>query len=160
MASVAAGYLPILLFLIIALGLSTAFVVLPMLVARLTGAHKPDPAKLSDAWYSFRPSAELNLDSLPYTVDGRRVTLSRFSELLQEAHRQAPDLSLVWETGQRDWTEHLIGLGLDPELFRYQRSMNAGEGEAAEASWRWHLRSFRPSGPVPSRTGSRRARRA
>ena len=48
MASVAAGYLPILLFLIIALGLSTAFVVLPMLVARLTGAHKPDPAKLSE----------------------------------------------------------------------------------------------------------------
>ena len=48
MASVAAGYLPILLFLIIALGLSAGFVVLPMLVARLTGAHKPDPAKLSE----------------------------------------------------------------------------------------------------------------
>ena len=48
MASVAAGYLPILLFLIVALGLSTAFVVLPMVVARLTGAHKPDPAKLSE----------------------------------------------------------------------------------------------------------------
>ena len=48
MASVAAGYLPILLFLIIALGLSTGFVVLPMLVSRLTGAHKPNPAKLSE----------------------------------------------------------------------------------------------------------------
>ena len=48
MASVAAGYLPILLFLIIALALSTGFVVLPMLVARLTGAHKPDPQKLSE----------------------------------------------------------------------------------------------------------------
>ena len=48
MASVAAGYLPILLFLIIALGLSVGFVVLPMLVARLTGAHKPDPQKLSE----------------------------------------------------------------------------------------------------------------
>ena len=48
MASVAAGYLPILLFLIIALGLSTAFVVLPMIVARFTGAHQPDPAKLSE----------------------------------------------------------------------------------------------------------------
>ena len=48
MASVAAGYLPILLFLIVALGLSTGFVVLPMLVARLTGTHKPDPAKLSE----------------------------------------------------------------------------------------------------------------
>ena len=47
MASVAAGYLPILLFLIIALGLSAGFVVLPMVVSRLTGAHKPDAAKLS-----------------------------------------------------------------------------------------------------------------
>ncbi|HEX2297658.1 MAG TPA: hypothetical protein VHH34_03920, partial [Pseudonocardiaceae bacterium] len=92
-----------------------------------------DPAKLSDAWYSFRPTAELNLDSLPYTMDGRRVTLSKFAERLQEANRREPDLRLAWETGQRDWTEHLIGLGLDPELFRYQRSMNAGEGEAAEA---------------------------
>jgi len=48
LASVAAGYLPILLFLIIALGLSTAFVVLPMIVSRFTGAHRPDPAKLSE----------------------------------------------------------------------------------------------------------------
>ncbi|HUP67881.1 MAG TPA: NADH-quinone oxidoreductase subunit A, partial [Sphingomicrobium sp.] len=48
MASVAAGYLPILLFLIVALGLSAGFVVLPMIVSRLTGAHRPDPAKLSE----------------------------------------------------------------------------------------------------------------
>jgi NADH-quinone oxidoreductase subunit A len=48
MASVAAGYLPILLFLGVAVVLSTAFVVLPMLAARLTGAHKPDPQKLSE----------------------------------------------------------------------------------------------------------------
>lgn len=48
MASVAAGYLPILLFLLVALGLSFAFVVLPMIVARLTGAHQPDPQKLSE----------------------------------------------------------------------------------------------------------------
>ena len=48
MASVAFGYLPILLFLIVALGLSAGFVVLPMIVSRLTGVHKPDPAKLSE----------------------------------------------------------------------------------------------------------------
>ncbi|SNS45012.1 NADH-quinone oxidoreductase subunit A [Sphingopyxis indica] len=41
-------YLPILIFLAIALGLSAAFVFLPMGVARLTGAHQPDPAKLSE----------------------------------------------------------------------------------------------------------------
>ena len=48
MASVAIGYLPILMFLAIALALSTAFVVLPMLVSRLTGTHKPDAAKLAE----------------------------------------------------------------------------------------------------------------
>ena len=48
MASVAAGYLPILLFLAIALGLSAGFVVLPMLVSRLTGTHRPNPEKLSE----------------------------------------------------------------------------------------------------------------
>ena len=48
MASVAAGYLPILLFLGIALGLSTAFVFLPMGISRLTGTHKPNAEKLSE----------------------------------------------------------------------------------------------------------------
>ncbi|QIG80518.1 NADH-quinone oxidoreductase subunit A [Stakelama tenebrarum] len=41
-------YLPILLFLGVALALSAAFVFLPMLVGRLTGAHKPSPEKLSE----------------------------------------------------------------------------------------------------------------
>ena len=41
-------YLPILIFLAIAVGLSSAFVFLPMGVARLTGAHQPDPAKLTE----------------------------------------------------------------------------------------------------------------
>jgi NADH-quinone oxidoreductase subunit A len=41
-------YLPILIFLAIALGISTLFVFLPMGVARLTGAHQPDPAKLTE----------------------------------------------------------------------------------------------------------------
>ncbi|WP_454882667.1 NADH-quinone oxidoreductase subunit A [Sphingomonas oryzagri] len=48
MASVAAQYLPILLFLGVALLLSTAFVVLPMVVSRLTGSHKPTTDKLSE----------------------------------------------------------------------------------------------------------------
>lgn len=41
-------YLPILIFLGIALGLSAAFVFLPMGVSRLTGTHNPDAAKLSE----------------------------------------------------------------------------------------------------------------
>lgn len=48
MASVAAGYLPILLFLGVALVLSSAFVFLPMLVGRLTGTHQPNPEKMAE----------------------------------------------------------------------------------------------------------------
>jgi NADH-quinone oxidoreductase subunit A len=43
-----AEYLPILLFLAVALGLSSAFVFLPMAVSRLTGSHKPNAEKLSE----------------------------------------------------------------------------------------------------------------
>ena len=38
-------YLPILIFLFIAVGLSALFVFLPMGVSRLTGAHKPNAEK-------------------------------------------------------------------------------------------------------------------
>jgi NADH-quinone oxidoreductase subunit A len=48
MASTAAEYLPILLFLGVALALSGAFVVLPMIVSRLTGANRPYPDKLAE----------------------------------------------------------------------------------------------------------------
>ena len=41
-------YLPILLFLGVALVLSCTFVFAPMAVGRLTGAHKPSEAKLSE----------------------------------------------------------------------------------------------------------------
>ena len=41
-------YLPILLFLGVAIALSSAFVFLPMIAARFTGAHKPNPEKLSE----------------------------------------------------------------------------------------------------------------
>jgi NADH-quinone oxidoreductase subunit A len=48
MASTAADYLPILLFLAVALSLSLSFVVLPMMVAKLTGAANPYPDKLAE----------------------------------------------------------------------------------------------------------------
>jgi NADH-quinone oxidoreductase subunit A len=41
-------YLPILLFVLVALGLSVLFVVAPMAVSRLTGTHNPDAEKLSE----------------------------------------------------------------------------------------------------------------
>ncbi len=48
MATNVAEYLPILLFLGVALGLSLAFVVLPMIASQFTGAAKPYPEKLTE----------------------------------------------------------------------------------------------------------------
>ena len=47
-ASYFAEYLPVLLFIFIAAGLSAAFVFLPMGVSRLTGSYKPTEAKLTE----------------------------------------------------------------------------------------------------------------
>jgi NADH-quinone oxidoreductase subunit A len=47
-ASVAAQYLPILLFLGVALGLSLLFVVAPIIAAKFTGADKPYAEKLTE----------------------------------------------------------------------------------------------------------------
>jgi NADH-quinone oxidoreductase subunit A len=48
MASAAAEYLPILLFLAVALALSLSFVVLPMIASKFTGAANPYPDKLAE----------------------------------------------------------------------------------------------------------------
>ncbi len=48
MASSAAEYLPILLFIAVALVLSGVFVFLPMAVSRLTGANNPYPDKVAE----------------------------------------------------------------------------------------------------------------
>ena len=47
-SGIAAGYLPILLFLGVALALSSLFVFAPMLVSRFTGTHNPTPEKLTE----------------------------------------------------------------------------------------------------------------
>ncbi|NJC06785.1 NADH-quinone oxidoreductase subunit A [Sphingomonas kaistensis] len=48
MASVAAQYLPILLFLGVALGLSLLFVIAPIIASKFTGADRPYAEKLTE----------------------------------------------------------------------------------------------------------------
>ncbi|WP_282696510.1 hypothetical protein [Streptomyces sp. CC208A] len=104
-----------------------------------------DPRKFAEAWYSFRPGPGLSLDNLPVAeatsvrpaaegssgATGRRRTMKGFRDALTEAGKAYPHLDVVWEEIHDRWNEHLGELGLDPELFRYQREMNADEGEAA-----------------------------
>ncbi|MES4903912.1 MULTISPECIES: hypothetical protein [unclassified Streptomyces] len=104
-----------------------------------------DPRKFAEAWYSFRPGPGLSLDSLPVaesaavrplvegasTARGRRRTMKGFRDAITEAGKAYPHLDVSWVEIHERWNEHLGDLGLDPELFRYQREMNADEGEAA-----------------------------
>ncbi|MEU0301705.1 hypothetical protein ABZ252_19910 [Streptomyces sp. NPDC006175] len=104
-----------------------------------------DPRKFAEAWYSFRPGPGLSLDSLPVAeassvgrpaegvsnARGRRRTMKGFRDALTDAGKFYPHLDVHWEEIHDRWNEHLGDLGLDPELFRYQREMNADEGEAA-----------------------------
>ncbi|WET82168.1 hypothetical protein P3102_13675 [Amycolatopsis sp. QT-25] len=92
-----------------------------------------DSENLVDSWYCFRPTPSLDLDSLPLTSDGRLLTMSGFHDRLDKVHVGEPELELFWTRRHHEWTSRLDGLGLDTELFRYQRAMNAGEGEAADA---------------------------
>ncbi|MEU8957142.1 hypothetical protein AB0C93_22895 [Streptomyces sp. NPDC048518] len=104
-----------------------------------------DPRKFAEAWYSFRPGPGMSLDSLPVAestavrpsaegasgAQGRRRTMKGFRDAMTEAVKAYPHLEVHWEEIHDRWNEHLGDLGLDPELFRYQREMNADEGEAA-----------------------------
>ncbi|WEH42904.1 hypothetical protein [Streptomyces sp. AM 2-1-1] len=104
-----------------------------------------DPRRFAEAWYSFRPGPGLSLDNLPVAeatavgrpaegtsgARGRRRTMKGFRDALTDAGKYYQHLDVHWEEIHDRWNEHLGELGLDPELFRYQREMNADEGEAA-----------------------------
>jgi hypothetical protein len=95
--------------------------------------HSSDSQNLREAWYTLRPSPDsLTLDTLPTRLDGRKRTFASFKEQLEAAHRGHPELDLTWTDVHRKWHAHLDALGLDPELFKYQREMNADEGDADE----------------------------
>lgn len=124
MAAVAAGYLPILLFLLVALGLSSAFVVLPMIVARFTGAHQPDPQKLSEYECGF-PAFEdsraqfdvrfyliailfivFDLEAaflFPWAVSLRVTKVAGWAAMMVFLAELALGLAYAWRKGALEW---------------------------------------------------------
>ncbi|MFI7131376.1 hypothetical protein ACIBQ1_37230 [Nonomuraea sp. NPDC050153] len=86
-----------------------------------------------EQWYCFFPTETLHLDNLPLVENGRYLTFQTFRSQMNAGFTEDSQLDLYWLRTHRDWTERLGKLGIDTELFRYQRHMNAGEGEAVRA---------------------------
>ncbi|NBS22565.1 MAG: NADH-quinone oxidoreductase subunit A [Altererythrobacter sp.] len=101
-------YLPILIFIFIALGLSVAFVLLPMGVSRLTGAHNPDAEKLSEYECGFPAfdDARSQFDVRFYLV---AISFIIFD---LEAAFLFPWAVSLGETGWTGWIGMMIFLGI------------------------------------------------
>ena len=117
-------YLPILMFLGIAVALSAAFVFLPMGVARLTGAHQPDPAKLTEYECGF-PAFEdarsqfdvrfylvailfiiFDLEAaflFPWAVSLKEIGWAGWATMMVFLAELAIGLVYAWKKGALDW---------------------------------------------------------
>ena len=124
MASVAAGYLPILMFLAIALGLSTLFVFAPMLVSRATGTHNPTAEKLSEYECGF-PAFEdsrsqfdvrfylvailfiiFDLEAaflFPWAVSLKEIGWTGWAAMMVFLAELALGLAYAWKKGALEW---------------------------------------------------------
>ena len=114
-------YLPIFIFLVIALGLSALFVFLPMGVSRLTGAHKPDAEKLSEYECGF-PAFED-----PRSQFDVKFYLVAISFLLfdLEASFLFPWAVSLEYTGWTGWIAMIIFLGILAVGLAYEWKMGA-----------------------------------
>ena len=114
-------YLPILIFLFIAVGLSALFVFLPMGVSRLTGAHKPDAEKLSEYECGFPAFEE------PRSQFDVKFYLVAISFLLfdLEASFLFPWAVSLDVTGWTGWIAMVIFLGILAIGLAYEWKMGA-----------------------------------
>lgn len=88
---------------------------------------------MAELWYSMRPTPSIGLATLPFAEDGDNLSANEFRARLSELADDDPTIELFWADRHNKWETRLTTLGLDPELFEFQRRMNSGEGEAAEA---------------------------
>lgn len=101
-------YLPIMLFIIIAFGLSVLFVFLPMGVSRLTGTHNPDAEKLSEYECGFPAFEDARSQ---FDVRFYLVAIS-FIIFDLEAAFLFPWAVSLGETGWTGWAGMMVFLGI------------------------------------------------
>ena len=117
-------YVPILLFLFVAVGLSSLFVFLPMGVSRLTGSHKPNEEKNSEYECGF-PAFEdsrgqfdvrfylvailfiiFDLEAaflFPWAVSLKEIGWAGWSAMMIFLAELALGLIYAWKKGALDW---------------------------------------------------------
>ncbi len=118
-------YLPILIFLFIAVGLSALFVFLPMGVSRLTGAHKPNAEKNSEYECGF-PAFEDSRSQ--FDVKFYLVAIS-FLLFDLEASFLFPWAVSLQYTGWEGWIGMMIFLGILAVGLAYEWKMGALDWE-------------------------------
>lgn len=118
-------YLPILIFLFIAVGLSALFVFLPMGVSRLTGAHKPNAEKNSEYECGF-PAFEDSRSQ--FDVKFYLVAIS-FLLFDLEASFLFPWAVSLQFTGWEGWVGMMIFLGILAVGLAYEWKMGALDWE-------------------------------
>ena len=118
-------YLPILIFLFIAAGLSALFVFLPMGVSRLTGAHQPTTDKLSEYECGFPAFEEPRSQ---FDVKFYLVAILFIIFDLEVAFLFPWAVSLG-ETGWAGWAGMMVFLGILTIGFAYEWKKGALEWE-------------------------------
>lgn len=118
-------YLPILIFLFIAVGLSALFVFLPMGVSRLTGAHKPNAEKNREYECGF-PAFEDSRSQ--FDVKFYLVAIS-FLLFDLEASFLFPWAVSLQFTGWEGWIGMMIFLGILAVGLAYEWKMGALDWE-------------------------------
>ena len=114
-------YLPILIFLFIAVALSSAFVFLPMGVSRLTGSHNPNAEKLSEYECGFPAFEEPRSQ---FDVKFYLVAISFLLFDLEAAFLFPWAVSLEY-TGWTGWIAMMIFLGILAIGLAYEWKMGA-----------------------------------
>ena len=125
MQSVAAEYLPILLFLGVAAALSGVFVGLPVLVSNLTGVNKPDANKLAEYECGFPAfeDARQKFDVRFYLVSILFIIFDLEVAFL------FPWAVSLGETGVFGWGSMMVFLGILTVGFIYEWKKGALEWE-------------------------------
>ena len=96
--------------------------------------HEKHAGELQTRFYAFNPKAGvLTFDERPARDEvGRRRPLDAYVRELRSLGRNHPLTNLVVANTGTEWSHALLGRGIDPAVFKYQKEMNKGEGAIDE----------------------------